>query len=352
VDELTPLTVTNTASDSDVPALALNYQLLNPPATASISSSGVITWIPSEAQGPGTNIITTVVTDSGGLSATNSFSVTVNEVNTAPVLPAQTNVTIVGLATLVVTNTAGDSDIPINPLAYVLQTGPTNAAIDANGIITWTPVASQVPSTNVFTTVVTDSNPDAVNAQHLSATNSFTVTVNAVHNGPSLPVQSNRTVNELTPLTVTNTASDSDIPAWALSYALLNAPTTASIDASGVITWTPSQAEAGTTNNIITVVTDQGQPPLSATNSFTVTVNPPPPPPLILSVSLTNGVAWITWSSTPGYSYQLQYKDDLLTTNWNPCDTGMRAGGESLTTTNVSGGSMQRFYRVMMVPGN
>ncbi len=352
VDELTLLTVANTASDSDVPALTLNYQLLNPPAMASISSNGVITWVPSEAQGPGTNIITTVVTDSGGLSATNSFSVTVNEVNTAPVLPAQTNVTIVGLAALVVTNTAGDSDIPINSLAYVLQTGPTNAAIDANGIITWTPMAGQVPSTNVFTTVVTDSNPDAVNAQHLSATNSFTVTVNAIHNGPSLPVQSNRTVNELTPLTVTNTASDSDIPAWALSYALLNAPATASIDASGVIAWTPSQAEAGTTNNIITVVTDQGQPPLSATNSFTVTVNPPPPPPLILSVSLTNGVAWITWSSTPGYNYQLQYKDDLLTTNWNPCDTGMRAGGESLTTTNVSGGSMQRFYRVMMVPGN
>ena len=47
----------------------------------------------------------------------------------------------------------------------------------------------QVPSTNSFVTVVTDSNPWAINSQHLSATNSFQVIVNAVHNGPLLPTQ-------------------------------------------------------------------------------------------------------------------------------------------------------------------
>ena len=49
--------------------------------------------------------------------------------------------------------------------------------IDANGLITWTPAAWQMPSTNLFTTVATDYNPWAVNDQHLSATNSFTVRV-------------------------------------------------------------------------------------------------------------------------------------------------------------------------------
>ena len=46
-------------------------------------------WTPSEAQGPSTNTFTTVVTDSGApsKSTTNSFVVTVNEVNSAPVLP-------------------------------------------------------------------------------------------------------------------------------------------------------------------------------------------------------------------------------------------------------------------------
>src|SRR5262249_12266144 len=128
------------------------------------------------------------------------------------------------------------------------------------------------PSTNVFTTVVTDFNSNAVAAQHLSATNSFTVTVAAIHNGPTLALQGNRTINESTMLVVTNAAIDSDIPALVLSYQLLNPPAGANIEAStGVITWTPDETQGPGTNLITTVVTDSGN--MSATNSFTVTVN-------------------------------------------------------------------------------
>ena len=90
-------------------------------------------------------------------------------------------------------------------------------------------LAAQVPSANIFTTVVTDSNPWAVNAQHLSATNSFTVVVNAIHNGPELPFQTNRTIAELTTLILTNTASDNDVPARLLTYFLLEPPAGAAI---------------------------------------------------------------------------------------------------------------------------
>jgi large repetitive protein len=354
VDEFSLLTVVNTASDSDVPALALTYGLLNPPAGANIDSNGVITWTPAEGQGPGTNTITTVVQDNGtpSLSATNSFVVTVNDVNVPPVLPDQTNQTIIATATLVVTNTANDPNIPATTLSYGFLAAPTNASIDANGVITWTPVVAQVPSTNTFTTVVTNFNPYALVNQRLTATNSFVVTVAAVHNGPSLSALSDRTVNEFAQLVVTNTATDSDIPPFPLNYVLLNPPVSANIDENGIITWTPSQAQAGTTNSIVTVVTDQGVPPLSATNSFLVMVNPPPSPPFIISISITNGVAWVTWTSTSGYTYQLQFKDNISDTNWSPADASMKAGGDSLTGTNVSGGSMQRLYRVMIVPGD
>src|SRR5207248_1661246 len=74
---------------------------------------------------------------------------------------------------------ASDPDYPANSLTYSL-TGPNNASIDANGVITWTPSAAQDLSTNLFTTVVTDFNSSAPPAlQHLSATNSFTVVVNS-----------------------------------------------------------------------------------------------------------------------------------------------------------------------------
>ncbi|MGD0632531.1 MAG: N,N-dimethylformamidase beta subunit family domain-containing protein, partial [Terracidiphilus sp.] len=260
INELTTLTVTNTATDTS----ALSYTLAvtnvvtgQMVTNASINTNGVITWTPTEAQGPSTNTFTTIVSD-GSLSATNSFTVTVNEVNTAPTLPVQSNRTLVGTQSLTVTNTASDSDIPINPLGYVL-TGPTGSTIDTNGVIRWTPTVGQVPGVYTFTTVVTDTNVYAVNAQDLSATNSFTVTVQAIHNGPVLGVVSNQVMNELTLLTVTNAATDNDIPALPLSYTLTvtnaltgSAVTNASINTNGVITWTPTEVQGPSTNTFTT----------------------------------------------------------------------------------------------------
>src|SRR5206468_2360305 len=135
--ELTTLTVTNTAQDSDIPANLLSYQLVGP-SGATIDTNGVITWTPTEVQGPGTNLITTIVTDSGvpKLSATNSFTIIVNEVNSAPVLPVQTNRSMNELTLLTVTNTAADQDLPVNVLTYQLVAPPAGMTIDTNGVIT------------------------------------------------------------------------------------------------------------------------------------------------------------------------------------------------------------------------
>jgi hypothetical protein len=168
------LLVTNTASDGDIPALQLTYELIGPPAGAAIDTNGVITWTPSEAQGPSTYTITTVVTDSGQpqLSVTNSFNVMVNEVNRAPTLPFQQNRKMVSSTLLVVTNTATDPDLPPNHIFYSLLSPPAGAAIDTNGIITWTAPATAELQSNQFITVATD---DGIPA--LSATNQFTITV-------------------------------------------------------------------------------------------------------------------------------------------------------------------------------
>jgi hypothetical protein len=78
-------------------------------------NTGVITWTPSEAQGPSTNTFTTIASDTNAPAfntkqyfITNSFSVVVNEVNNAPTLPAQTNRAVVPLTALTITNTAAD----------------------------------------------------------------------------------------------------------------------------------------------------------------------------------------------------------------------------------------------------
>src|SRR5438876_281294 len=140
--------------------------------------------------------------------------------------------------------------------------------MSASGVINWTPSEGQGPSTNLFTTIVTDNGTPA-----LSATNTFTVTVNEVNTAPVLTGQTNRTINELTTLTVTNTATDGDLPANILTYQLVSPPTGATISASGVISRTPSEAPELSTHTFTTIVTDNGTPALSATNSFTVAVN-------------------------------------------------------------------------------
>src|SRR5436189_6201532 len=85
-------------------------------------SSGAIGWTPSEAQGPSTNTITVVVTDNGvpALSATNSFTATVREVNVTPVLSMPADQTIDEQTALSVSASATDADLPANTLTFAL----------------------------------------------------------------------------------------------------------------------------------------------------------------------------------------------------------------------------------------
>jgi len=300
INELTTLTVTNTATDADIPANTLTYQLINPPAGAVISTNGIITWTPTEAQGPGVYTITTVVTDNGSppLSATNSFNVTVNEVNSPPVLNMPPNTNINELATLTVTVWATDTDVPTNTLSFSLISPPAGMAINTNsGLITWTPTEAQGPSTNIITVVVTDRNTNAVNAQQLSATNSFTVIVNEVNSPPVLTLPANQTVHAGTYISLNATASDPDIPPNAFGFALLSGPTGLTVGTEGLITWQTTDAHAGTTNIVTVRVTDNGVPPLSSTNSFVITVLDRP---VIRSVVCSGDLIVITWSASTG----------------------------------------------------
>src|SRR5207302_4906398 len=139
---LSALIVTNNASSADLPPLVLAYQLINPPAGATIDTNGVITWNVEEAQGPSKTIITTVVTDNGipPLSATNSFTVTVNELNSAPVLaPIADRTNAIG-QTVTFMASATDSDFPTNSLFFSLAAGaPAGTTINTNsGVFNWT----------------------------------------------------------------------------------------------------------------------------------------------------------------------------------------------------------------------
>lgn len=139
----------------------LTYSLSNAPAGATIHpATGVFTWIPTEAQGPGIYNITVRVTDNNlpPVSDAKTFQVTVNETNQAPVLAAIAN-RVVHAGTLVqFTNTATDADLPANGLSFTLEPGaPALADISPNaGVFHWLSSDANIGSTNNITVRVTD----------------------------------------------------------------------------------------------------------------------------------------------------------------------------------------------------
>ncbi|MFO1458695.1 MAG: putative Ig domain-containing protein [Verrucomicrobiota bacterium] len=177
VDELTPLVVNLTATDTDVPAQTLTYELVSGPLGMSVSAGGQLNWTPTEAQGPGVYTVTVSVKDNGVpvKSDTKTFSVTVNDVNSAPVLAGVADRTMDELTPMVLTLSATDTDVPVQTLTYEKVSGPDGLVVSAGGQVSWTPTEAQGPG--VYTVVVQvkdDGSPVK------SDTKSFVVTVNEV----------------------------------------------------------------------------------------------------------------------------------------------------------------------------
>src|SRR5205823_5723823 len=164
------LTFTASATDSDLPAQTLTYSLdAGAPAGAAINpATGVFTWTPTGAQGPSVNRVTIRVTDNGSpaLNASQTLTITVNEVNTAPVLAHIGNKTVDEGNLLTFVATANDANVPAQVLTFTLDPGaPAGASIDpVTGLFTWTPIEAQGPSTNSVTIRVTDDGIPVANA--------------------------------------------------------------------------------------------------------------------------------------------------------------------------------------------
>lgn len=146
----------------------LTYSLSNAPPGATIHpETGVFTWTPSEAQGPGVYSITVRATDNNlpPLSDAKTFQVTVNEVNLAPALAAITNRTVHAGMLVTFTNSASDTDLPANTLTYSLDAGaPATANIGSgNGVLNWQTTDADAGTTNDITVRVTDNGSPQLN---------------------------------------------------------------------------------------------------------------------------------------------------------------------------------------------
>ena len=120
VEEQSLLTFTVVATDAagDLP---ITFSLGTAPAGAAIDAvTGVFTWTPSEAQGPGQYSVTIRAADSTGAVNRQTILVTVTEKNEPPVLAAIDDATIDEGELLQFTAAASDPDLPANALAFSL----------------------------------------------------------------------------------------------------------------------------------------------------------------------------------------------------------------------------------------
>jgi formylglycine-generating enzyme required for sulfatase activity len=186
--------------------------------------------------------------------------------NIAPQWNPIGNQTLNVLDTLSLTANATDADT----VQYSLASAPTNMTINTrSGLILWTPNAAQGGTTNTVSVQATDTG-----APPLSALTQFTVTVKPDTTPvPTLTIApTNQTLEVNQPLAVTVAST----PATNVTFALITALTNMTFNPNtGLIIWTPNVAQGSTNYTIKVIVTANGQPPKSTTNSFTVTVNAP-----------------------------------------------------------------------------
>ena len=278
-NELVNLTFTATATDSDLPADTLTFSLDAASIALGMSidvSTGVFSWTPTEAQGGLTPLVTITVTDNGtgNLIDSEAFTVTINDVNTAPVLGAIGNQNVDELATLTFTATATDSDVPADTLTFSLDAASValGMSIDATtGVFSWTPTEAQGNTTPSVTVTVTDNGTG-----NLLDSEAFTITVADINTAPILGAIGNQSVDELANLSFTATAIDSDLPADTLTFSLDTASTALgmSIDANtGLFSWTPTTLQGGSIPSVTITVTDNGTGNLIDSETFTIAVN-------------------------------------------------------------------------------
>ncbi len=272
VNEGELLTLTLTAGDSDVPVQNLSFGLDSGPDGMTVDAgTGVLKWTPTEGQGPGNYPVTVSVTDDGAppQKSTQGFTVTVNEVNKAPVLSPIGNKSTAEETALTFTVSATDDDLPAQTLAYSMTGAPEGATLDGStGVFSWTPTEAQSPSETQVTFVVTDDGDPALSDQE-----TVTITVTNTNKAPVLSPIANQTLSEGDTLTLTLTATDSDKPEQELTYSLASGPDGMTLNVStGVLAWTPSETQGPGDYSVSVTVTDNGSPALSDTGSFVVTV--------------------------------------------------------------------------------
>ena len=235
------------------------YSASNLPAGAAFNvATRAFTWTPTYSQAGSYANVHFQVSD-GSLTDFEDITITVNNVNQAPVMNSIGNRTVNEGSVLSFTVSATDPDG--DAITYSASSLPSGASFNASTrTFSWTPSYAQSGTYNNVHFEVTDGS--------LTASENIRITVNNVNGPPVLSSIGNKSVNEGSLLSFTISATDPD--GDTMTYSASNLPSGASFNAgTRTFSWTPSYVQAGTYSAVHFQVSDGS---LTASEDIVVTV--------------------------------------------------------------------------------
>jgi hypothetical protein len=168
-----------------------------------------------------------------------------------------------------------------------------------------------------------------------------------VNTPPTLSPIANQTLNVGQMVAFTASATDTDSPAQTLTFSLLAGATNATLNTnSGAFSFRPLVTQANSTISFTVTVSDNGTPPLSATQSFTVTVNPLAQAG-ISNISFAGGQFSFSVSGQSGPDYAMETSTNL--TQWSNAFI-TNSPVLPFNWMDAATNSPLRFYRVKLGP--
>ncbi len=276
------LSLANVFTDAETPnSLVLSVTGL--PAGLNFVAPSTISGTPSMS---GVSTVTVTATDPGSMSASTSFTITVNPAAGTPPPPTGT-FSITGVTTVSCTTlSVGERQVTFNPRYAGLNGSPVSFSV----------VNEMAPTTNpgpYTLNLYTDNPVITLNAVQSGVANSFAYNWLAACGGSNPPANTPPTVANPVPpqsatvgvgytLSLANVFTDAETPNQ-LTLSVSGLPAGLSFMAPSTISGTPSMSGVST---VTVTATDPGS--LSASTSFTITVNPAagtPPPTATFSIT-------------------------------------------------------------------
>ena len=304
VDEDVLYTYIVTTTDPDA-ADSVTVSASIPAESSWLSFDGTTLSGTPENADVGGHVIELTATDSAGLTDVQSFTITVNNINDAPV--ANADVAATDEDTPVIINVlANDSDVDDGDTFSITATadGSSGTTTTDGSTVTYTPNADYVGSDS-FTYTISDGN--------LTTNATVTITINPVNDAPVAVIDS-ATTDEDNPVTVDVVSAGTDVDGDTLIISTFTQGSNGSVidNLDGTLTYTPVENFSGTDSFDYTL--SDGDLTASATVTITVTAVNDAPTSISLS-SATISVPEDEDTTAPVKVADVVVEDDGLGTN-------------------------------------